>query len=106
MRKFLCMLVAVSFLLVPGASVGSAGIRSPEIQKLKLRQKEQMKALKLQQHYMKESWKSQHVPKAVREQQKHQMERQLRELRNRQKDEMQDLQDRMRLAKESQKASY
>jgi hypothetical protein len=99
MKKFLCTLVAVSFLLIPGAAVCSARIKSPEIHKMKLLHKEQMKALKLREHFMKQSWKNQHVPKAVREQQKHQLERQMRELRNRQKDEMQDLQDRMRLAK-------
>jgi hypothetical protein len=99
MKKFLFTLVAVSFLLVPGASVCSARSKNFEVRHLKLQQKEESKVLKLREHYMKQSWKSQHLPKALREQQKHELQREKRKLKNRQKDEMQELKDRLRLAK-------
>jgi hypothetical protein len=99
MKKFLCMLVAVSFLLVPGASVCSARSKNVEMLHLKLQQKEESRALKLREHYMKQAWKNGHVSKAVREQQKHELQREKRKLRNRQKDERQELKDRLRIVR-------
>lgn len=99
MKKFLFMLVAVSFLLVPGASVVSARSKNVEIQQLKLQQKQETKALKLREHYMKQVWKHGYVSKAVREQQKHELQREKRKLKNKHKDQMQELKDRLRIVK-------
>jgi cell division protein FtsL len=74
-----------------------------EKQQVKARQKQEWKALKLQEKYQKQSWKGQPVAKSARLQMKHQMQRAKRELRARHKDELQDLRDRQRALKESQK---
>ncbi len=67
---------------------------------LKLRQKQEWKALKRQQKYEKRSWKGGHFSRGARVQMKHQMQRERRALRERQRDERQDLKDRKRLMKE------
>lgn len=74
-----------------------------ERQALKARQKEEWKALKLKDKAQKESWKGSEVPKSMRLQMKHQMQRQKRELREKHQDERQDLKDRQRMYKESQR---
>lgn len=103
MRKFLCLLMMACFLAVPSVGLSAAPRENLEMQQLKQRLKAERRALKMRQHYMKESMKGQNLPKAVRAQMKHQIQREERELRERQKDEIQDLKDRLRLLKESQK---
>lgn len=103
MRKSLYCLMMACFLAVPSICVNAAARNNLEIQQLKQRQKEERKALKMRQHFMKESMKGQNVAKAIRLQNKHQMEREARELREKQKDEVQDLKDRQRLYDEGRK---
>ena len=96
----------ISTLLVLGVLLGMPAVsaaKSIEMAQLLQRQKGEMKALKLKEKYQKESLKGQTVPKAVRDQMKHQMDREKRALRDRQKDERQDMKDRERMMKESMK---
>lgn len=103
MRKSLYCLMMACFLAVPSMSVNAAARNNLETQQVKQRQKAERKALKMRQHFMKQSMKGRNIPKAVRLQNKHQMQREARELREKQKDEMQDLKDRVRLYNESRK---
>jgi hypothetical protein len=74
------------------------------IKQAKARQKDERKALKLKRKSLKQYWKSQRVPKAIKLQMMHQADREWRELREKQRSELQDLKDRQRVVKESQKA--
>ena len=64
---------------------------------LKARQKQERQALKLKQKYARESLANSGLPKAVRTQLKHELEREQKKLQRRQKDERQTLKDRERL---------
>lgn len=66
---------------------------------LKVRQKQERQALKLKQHYARESLANSGLPKAVRAQLKHELKREQKKLRRRQKDERQTLKDSQRLLK-------
>jgi hypothetical protein len=103
MRRILSSIMLVGFLVFPAAVASAAPRGNPEVQLLKQRQKEERKAMKLKKRYMQQSMRSQHLPKAIRDQMKHQTQREQRALREKQKDEMQDLKDRIRIAKESQR---
>jgi len=103
MRKSLIFLMMACFLAIPLVCVEASARNSLEILQLKQRQKEERKALKMRQHYLKESMKGANVPNAIRLQNKHQIQREVRELREKQNDEMQDLKDRQRLYRESLK---
>ena len=103
MRKVFCFIMLVGFLAFPAGTLRAAPRGNPEVQMLKRRQKEERKALKLKKHYAKQSLRSRNLPRGVREQMKHQMQREQRELREKQKDELQDLKDRIRISKDSQK---
>lgn len=70
---------------------------APDAALLKLRQKQQLQALKLKQRYAWESLKDSRLPKAVRTQLKHQLNQERRKLRQRQKEERQSMKDRERL---------
>ena len=69
----------------------------PESATLKVRQKEELQALKLKENYARESLHDSSLPKAVRTQLKHQLKREETKLRQKQKDERQALKDRQRL---------
>ncbi len=73
-----------------------------EKQQIKARQKADMRAFKLKAKYQKQSMKGRDVPKSVRLQMKHQMQREKRELQARHKDELQDLKDRQQSLREVQ----
>jgi len=103
MRKSVGLLLLVGFLIVPAGVSSLAGKNNPELQQLKQRHKEERNALKTKRRYAKASMKGQVVPSAVRDQMKHQRQREARELRQRQKNELQDLKDRQKLLKESQR---
>ena len=70
---------------------------------IKVRHSQERKAMKAQQKIWKRSLKNHEVPKAMRVQMVHQMQRQERELKERQRNERQDMQDRKRLVKENQR---
>ncbi len=102
MRNLLVVLIG-AILLGSLGSPGPAqesGTRTAK-RLLKAHQREERKALKLQQKYKKQSLKETQAPRAVRVQAKHERQREARTLRERQKDEKQDLKDRQRLIKES-----
>jgi F0F1-type ATP synthase membrane subunit b/b' len=104
MRKFFIGMIAGLALTVPPAQLAAQNYSlKVEKQQLKVRQKQEWKALKLRERYQKQSWKHQRIAKSVRVQAKHQMQRERRELRVRHKDELQDLKDRGRALHESQK---
>lgn len=95
MMRRLCLL-----LLIAGFSVGPLFARqrwAPDSAMLKVRQKQQLRALKLKQKYARESLQNSRLPKAVRTQLRHQLKQERRKLRQRQKEEKQSLKDRERL---------
>lgn len=103
MRRILSIIMLAGFLVFPAAVLSAAPRGNPEVQMLKQRQKEERKAMKLKKQYTKRSMRSQNLPKAIRDQMKHQLQREQRALREKQKNEMQDLKDRIRIANESQR---
>jgi len=94
------MLAASVLFLLSGAAKAGQG-KGPEKQFLKARQKQERKALKLKEHYEKQAYRSNQVPRSLRIQRKHEMQREERAMRDRQKDEREDMKDRRRLVKES-----
>lgn len=70
---------------------------APDAALLKVRQKQQLQALKLKQRYAWESLQDSSLPKAVRTQLKHQLKQERRKLRLQQKEERQSLKDREKL---------
>jgi hypothetical protein len=104
MRKILTVLVAAIAMSFTFTCVNWAqGYNTKEqMQQLKLRQKQEWNALKLKEKYMKQSWKNQGVPNSVREQMKHQLQREKRALHEKQKNEAQDLKDQQRVIREHQ----
>lgn len=103
MRKLFLTWAAVCVLVFPSLGLKASQGETTEKQILKNRQKEERKALKLKEHYEKQAFKGQSLPKGVSDQRKHELQRQKRALRDRQKDEAQDLKDRQKLMKESMK---
>ncbi len=100
MRISLMVLMMTAF-LTGGASASPKKMTEKAI--MHQRQKQEMKALKLKEKYEKQMVKNQDLPKAVRAQMKHHMEREQRRLRNRQKDQRQELKDRQRILREGYK---
>jgi len=107
MRKYLVVMVAAMCLavcLTRIARADNADLRAQR-QQMKVQQKRERNALKLQQRNVKESWKNGHVSNAQRNEMKHQMQRSSRDLKVRQKDSMQDLNDRQRSLRDMQRAN-
>ena len=106
MRK--CLIVMVAAMCLGIGSTGAVQAQGPnwrsQQQQLKLQQKRERNALKLQQRNIKQSWKNARISSATRAQTKHQMQRANRDLKQRQKDAMQDMKDRQRSLKEMQRA--
>ncbi len=101
MRRLLIALVVAMTVVGLGSGL-MAQVYKVNKQQLKERQKSERKALKLKQKYTHQSMKGRNFPKSVRDQMKHQEQREKRELRERQKDERQDIKDRERSMKEMQ----
>lgn len=75
-----------------------AGQQAPsEAGALKARQKQELQVLELKKQYAHSAIRDSQVPKAVRIQMKHELQREQRKLRERQKDERQTLKDSERL---------
>ncbi len=100
MRKLLITVMLFSTFLLTGWAFAK-GAKS-ENQGVKERQKQELKALKLQHKYQKQAMKNSDMSKALRNQMKNQMKREERELRLKQKHELQELKDRQRVLKEAQ----
>lgn len=100
MRNLLMMLTIAGL----WAATGVASPR-PLNQKamLKRTQKQELKRFKLKEKYEKQMWKNQQMPKAVRIQMKHRLQREERRLKNHQKDERQKLKDQQRILREGYK---
>jgi hypothetical protein len=103
MRRMMIVLVGVSVLASSSGWARASQMSRQERSILKAQQKQERKSEKLKNHYAKASFKGQHVPKAVRDQRKHEIQKEDREMRERQKDQMQELKDRQKLYKESLK---
>jgi hypothetical protein len=103
MRKVVLLLVGVSALGIPSTLLTAAQMQNSETHLMKTRQKEERKALKLKEYNQRAYYKDPHIPKALREQRKHEMLRERRALRDRQKAELQDLKDRRKIYKEGMK---
>ena len=109
MRKLLIGVIVTFVLSFPVARTAAGRYRPPvnlERKTLKAQQKQESKALKLQDKYQKQSWKASRPTKAARVQAKHRMQRQRRALRQQQKDDRQDLKDRERMMKENARHPY
>lgn len=91
----ICLLILASLLLVSSAFARQKG--PAESLMLKVRQQQELRALRLKQKYVRRSLKHSGLPKAVRIQLKHDLKREARKLRQRQRDERQALKDRQRL---------
>ncbi len=96
MQKIFTFILAAGLL---GSPALAARKFSTQMQFLKSRQKQALKALKLKQRFAKESLKNGRVPKAVRRQLKHQLKSEERKLRQQQRDERQELKDRQQVLK-------
>jgi hypothetical protein len=103
MRKVFFWAMLACLVALPAVKVSAAPSKNAEMKLLEQRQKEERKALKLREKYAKQSVKGQTLSPAMREQLKHQLQREKRALREKQKNEKQELKDRLRLMKESQK---
>jgi hypothetical protein len=105
MRKYLVVMVATMCLGVSLASLVQAQNNDWGAQRkqLKVQQKRERNALKIQQRNIKQSWKNSRVPSATRTEAKHQMQRSSRDMKQKQKDAIQDLKDRQKSLKESQR---
>jgi len=100
MRKLLLVLAGVSVLGISPALLRAAPRQDPQILLIKTRQKQERRALKLKERSEKVSFKGQQVPKGLRDQRKHQMQKERRDLRDKQKAELQDAKDKERIFKE------
>jgi len=100
MRKLVLCLVSLFLLAMPTPGVARTEPNS-EAGILKARQKQERQQFKQRKKFAKAQFKGQHVPKSIRREQKHQLERDWRTLRDRQKAEMQQMQDRRAVYKES-----
>jgi hypothetical protein len=101
MRKLFFLLVSVSILGFPSAISKASQGATNQKQALKAQQKQERRAFKLKDHNQMQAYKTRGVPKGVRDQQKHELQREKRAMRDRQKDQLQDLKDRKKLVKES-----
>ena len=101
MRKLLWVLFGVSVLCTFSILAEADGRQTSDVQVVKARQKEERKQLKLKQRYEKASFKGQQISKGVRDQRKHEMQRDARALRDQQKAELEDVRDRQRIARDS-----
>jgi len=96
MQKLSMMILAAGLLASPALARQRWTSQTAQ---LKARQKEESQVLKLKESYMRSSLRNSNLPKAVRIQLKHELQRERRKLRQRQKDERQVLKDRERLLK-------
>lgn len=101
MRRFVFLLVAVSVLVSPAWMLKASPRGNLEAQALKAQQKRESHAFKLNERNVKQSFKGRQVPRAVREQQMHQLQRQKREMKERHRDQRQDLKDRQRMMRDN-----
>ncbi|MDE3178975.1 MAG: hypothetical protein KGM47_04870 [Acidobacteriota bacterium] len=80
------------------AAMPSRGHES-NLKLIKRQQKFARKQLKLEEKIWKNSYRGRQIPRAVRLQEKHQLQRNLRDLRRQQKDQIQEIRDRNRVIK-------
>lgn len=108
MRNLLVVIIATLVLSLSVASPVQAQNSNPreQIKQLKLQQKRERNALKIQQKNIKASWNKQPVSKAIRLESKHQMERDWRSMRERQKNARQDLADQQRALRDRQRLDH
>lgn len=96
MQKLFMTILAAA--LLAGPAFARQRWTSP-VARLKARQKQESRALKLKEAYMKSSIRNSSLPKAIRIQLKHELKREQHRLRQKQKDERQALKDQERLLK-------
>ena len=101
MRNIFLVLVSVLILGFPPMILNASQGAVDQKHALKAQQKQERTAFKFKEHAQKQAYKTRGVPKAVRDQQKHELQREKRAMRDRQKDQIQDLKDRNKLVKES-----
>jgi hypothetical protein len=105
MRKILAVSIAAMGLVLcqaGGVKADNTDSRAQSYQ-LKVQQKRERNALKMQQQNVKRSWRNGHTTATNRSQMKHSMARDSRNLKLRQKDARQDLKDRQRSVKDMQR---
>jgi len=104
MRKLLFALLGISILVFSSTALKASTQQPSEKQILKARQKQERQAQKLQKRYAVQAYKNPQVSKAMRDQKKHELQREKRALRDKQKDERQDMKDRQKMLKQSNKS--
>jgi hypothetical protein len=103
MRKCLFALLGISILIFSSTALKASTQVPSEKQVLKARQKQERNAQKLQKRYAMQAYKNPQVSKAMRDQKKHELQRDKRALRDKQKDERQSLKDQQKVLKQSNK---
>ncbi|HEV2351854.1 MAG TPA: hypothetical protein VG028_18650 [Terriglobia bacterium] len=101
MRRFLFMVVAVSVLVSPAWMLKASPRGNPEVQALKAQQKRESNAFKINERNVKQSFKGRQVPRAVRDQQLHQLQRDKRAMKERHRNQLQELKDRQRMMRDN-----
>jgi uncharacterized protein HemX len=105
MHKYLTLIVAAMCLGIGLA--GAVPTRDSDWQaqkkQLKVQQKRERNALKIQHKNVKQSWKGTKTSSATKAYSKHQMQRANRDLKTRQKDARQDMKDRHKALQEMQR---
>lgn len=100
MKKFLTYCLLPIFLALCAGALCSAQTSPTQLLKeTKKQQKIQRKQLQLQQKIWKRSFRGQHIPRAEQLQEKHQLQRNMRDLKMQQKDQLQAMKDQQRLMK-------
>ncbi|MDR3678242.1 MAG: hypothetical protein P4N24_22370 [Acidobacteriota bacterium] len=105
MRNYLIVMAAticLGFTLAGTVRAQNVDWRAQQ-QLLKVQQKRERDALKIQQRNIKQSWKNARVSSAMRDESNHQMQRASRDLKQRQKDARQDLKDRQKALQENRR---
>lgn len=100
MKKFLSYcLLPVFLVLCAGTFCGAQASSTQLLKETKRQQKIQRKQLHLQEKIWKRSFHGQHIPRAEQLQEKHQLQRSMRNLKMQQKDQLQAMKDQQRLMK-------
>ena len=93
-----CAAIATLIAAFAGSAAAQAS-SSALVKQTRRQQKIERKQLKLQEKIWKRSFHGQHIPRAERIEEKHQLQRNMRDLKMRQKDELQAMKDQQRIAK-------
>lgn len=101
MRRFVLLLVSVSVLASPALVLKASPRGNLEVQALKAQQKRESNTFKINERNLKQSFRGRQVPRSVRDQQLHQLQREKRAMKERHRNQMQELKDRQRMMRDN-----